>query len=55
MEDSKKSPTQVAAYNAGLELLRGLKAEQESKHEEAPSVAYVLPTGGFNLNKASLN
>jgi hypothetical protein len=51
MEDRKKSPSEVAAYNAGMELLRSLQAEP--KQDEAPTAAYVLPISGFD--KSNLN
>lgn len=55
MEERKKSPTEEAAYKAGMELLQRLNAEPTAGPEEGPSVAYVLPTTGHFTSKASLN
>lgn len=56
MEDRKKSPTEIAAYEAGIELIRKMEAKQEVV-PKAPETVYLLPNpnNGYQTTRASLN
>jgi hypothetical protein len=55
--EREKSPAEIAAYNAGIELARRRKEAAEAKEQEAkePPVVYLLPTTSYTNTKASLN